>query len=167
MRVCVRAHARDEGFHFEVLQFFCRFTQMRDSKEYRKWLKAQAKLNRETLTVPEQKVKEWLDEHGLKYRTQVPIVCKKNDCAYIADFVLYDTPVRRCILEIDGKHHQDDSVKLKDSVRTKRLEKKGYFVERIENCLTKDEVVLNNIMVDTIYKLKAKREEEFVKKLTI
>lgn len=135
------------------------------NKVYRKWVKSKAKENRHNKTSSEERVYEWLKNHKIKFKSQVAVICSKDGCGYIADFVLYDGPIRNCIIEVDGTSHDTDLAIHNDNLRTQRLEKKGYFVGRIRNSDTLDENVLNTCMLNTIIGLKRRREEELMKKL--
>jgi very-short-patch-repair endonuclease len=58
---------------------------------------------------------------GIKFRRQRPVG------NYIVDFISLD---RMLIIEIDGGHHNEDSIKEKDQQRQTWLENQGYRVIR-------------------------------------
>ena len=49
---------------------------------------------------------------------------------YIADFYCHDA---RLVIELDGSQHYEPSGLLKDTVRTERMENRGFMVLRIPN----------------------------------
>ena len=49
---------------------------------------------------------------------------------YIADFYCHDA---RLVIELDGSQHYEPSGLLKDTVRTERMENRGFTVLRIPN----------------------------------
>jgi very-short-patch-repair endonuclease len=67
---------------------------------------------------------------GWKFKRQVPIG------PYIVDFCCSDAWL---IVELDGGHHSERSVTLKDRTRERDLEQRGYLVLRFWN----DEVMTN------------------------
>jgi len=75
---------------------------------------------------------------GLKFRRQQPIG------PYIVDFVCFD---RKLIIEIDGGHHSEDKLLMKDNDRSKWLTEQNYQVLRFWNneVLTNQEGVLERI----------------------
>src|SRR4051812_26500054 len=77
--------------------------------------------------------------YGTHFRRQVPIG------PYVADFACLKA---RLLIELDGGHHAQDDVAVKDESRTRWLEKEGYRVVRFWNAeLTGN---LNGVL-DTIY----------------
>ena len=60
----------------------------------------------------------------VKFRRQHPIG------SFIVDFVSLD---RRVVIELDGGHHNDESNRQVDQVRTDELERRGYTVLRFWN----------------------------------
>lgn len=130
------------------------------SKEYKNWIKVQAKKNRNSLTNAEFAVKQWLENNGIRHRAQVPIVCSKDGAGYIADFVIYEKPYRRCILEVDGEYHNSEEMRCKDRIRTENLENRGYLVERIENESVCSNDQLDKTMETIISRFKERRNEK-------
>ena len=101
---------------------------MKTANDYEKWLVNRAKELRETPTSAETKMMEFLREHKIHYKTQVPIIIGPKK-GYIVDFVLFN----KVILEIDGDIHYLEENKVKDRQRTEDLEGKGYQVIRMRN----------------------------------
>lgn len=95
---------------------------------YKDWLDNKANELRNSPTIAEQKVKKYLDEHKIRYKSQVPIMVDKNK-GYIVDFLLFNNVV----LEVDGSVHFTEEAKESDKQRTKDLESKGYKVIRMNN----------------------------------
>lgn len=61
---------------------------------------------------------------GLRCRREAPIG------PYIADFLFARA---KLIIEVDGGHHYSPEYRLKDAIRTKNLEQRGYAVIRFTN----------------------------------
>ncbi|MEZ0167715.1 endonuclease domain-containing protein [Microvirga sp. TS319] len=101
-----------------------------------------AKQLRSNTTGPEQMLWRALKSipvYGSHFRRQVSIG------PYVADFVCLKA---RLIVELDGGHHADDAVAVKDECRTRWLESEGYRVIRFWNV----ELIENMPgVLDTIY----------------
>jgi len=104
--------------------------------------RARAKQLRSNATEPEQALWRALKRipvYGTHFRRQVPIG------PYVADFACLKA---RLLIELDGDHHAQDDIVVKDEARTRWLEKEGYRVVRFWNAeLTGN---LNGVL-DTIY----------------
>lgn len=61
---------------------------------------------------------------GLKFRRQFKIG------KYIADFCCLE---KKLILELDGGHHNEGTIKAEDEIRRKYLESQGYKIFRVWN----------------------------------
>ena len=98
-------------------------------RQYWIWVKEQAARNRLNPTVSEQRVREWFKRNGVKFHFQKPIQTKGKCRDYIVDFVIYG----RLIIEVDGETHTSQEARTNDRDRTRRLEREGYKVLRINN----------------------------------
>lgn len=79
--------------------------------------------------------KEWLDEKGIAYRFQEPLVH-----GAIVDFYL---PEFKMAVEIDGRQHKDDQHRVYDSKRDAKIRREtGCRLIRIENPYVRDRVYL-------------------------
>ena len=81
--------------------------------------------------------KEILEEAGLEFYFQYPVVCNKN-FLYILDFYL---PAYHLAFELDGAQHFTTEGQKNDAKRTRRLEKLGLRVKRIRNSSVKQVTV--------------------------
>ncbi len=70
---------------------------------------------------------------GFNYSFQYPIHTKNT--FYIVDFYL---PKQGLVIEVDGEYHNDKKQKVKDSHRTKDLNKLGFKVLRVNNQTVKE-----------------------------
>lgn len=104
--------------------------------EYEKWLSNRAKELRATPTKAEEKMKKFLIENKIPYKSQVVIKVSPQK-GYIVDFVLF----KKVVLEIDGDIHYSEERKEYDRKRTADIESKGYKVIRMRN----DSTEWNNI----------------------
>jgi very-short-patch-repair endonuclease len=77
--------------------------------------------------------------YGSHFRRQVPIG------PYVANFACLKA---RLIIELDGGHHSQDDVAIKDEHRTRWLESEGYRVVRFWNAELTENM---NGVLDTIY----------------
>ncbi|MBL0403418.1 endonuclease domain-containing protein [Microvirga aerilata] len=77
--------------------------------------------------------------YGSHFRRQVPIG------PYVADFACLKA---RLIIELDGGHHSQDDIAIKDEHRTRWLESEGYRVVRFWNAELTENM---NGVLDTIY----------------
>ena len=82
--------------------------------------------HRNNLTDAETAFKNLLDRNSIPYKMQVPLMLSHS---YIADFVLYD----KVVVEIDGDYHTTKTQRIKDTRRTRELNKNGYLVLRCWN----------------------------------
>ncbi|MCC2652249.1 MAG: hypothetical protein K0Q60_2412 [Microvirga sp.] len=101
-----------------------------------------AKQLRSNATEPEQALWRTLKNipvYGSHFRRQVPIG------PYVADFACLKG---RLIIELDGGHHSQDDVTIKDEHRTRWLESEGYRVVRFWNAELTENM---NGVLDTIY----------------
>lgn len=72
-----------------------------------------------------------MDQLGIKYEFQVPIVTLKSALKlYILDFLLIDFNI---FCELDGKQHNTSEGKKYDLIRTRKLKKEGYEPLRFSN----------------------------------
>ena len=101
-----------------------------------------AKQLRSNVTEPEQALWRALKRipvYGSHFRRQVPIG------PYVADFACLKA---RLLIELDGGHHSQDEIAVRDEARTRWLVKEGYRVIRFWNA----ELTGNmNGVLDTIY----------------
>jgi len=82
-------------------------------------------------TPAELSVCRWLDELGLRYIFQRIFLFKTKNKCYVADFYI---PYYRYVIEIDGRHHFNESQALKDFQRTlDLLSRRKLKVFRITN----------------------------------
>lgn len=103
------------------------------SSEKERFLKGLGKTYSKELTARatswELDFKAKLEQTGVKFIFQHPVVCEKN-YLYILDFYL---PDHGLVFELDGAHHyQKDKIR-SDNQRTKRLEVLGFKVKRLMN----------------------------------
>lgn len=121
----------------------------RGSLEKEKFLielgKQYAKELTEKATIYELEFKQILDQLGVEYYFQVPIVCEKN-FLYILDFYL---PQYKIVFEIDGWQHETKEGRKEDRIRTRRLGKLGLVVKRIKNFNVK--MVTPDLIRNSIY----------------
>lgn len=95
---------------------------------YETFLSNRAKEMRANPTKSEQKVKDFLIERKIPYKSQKVIMVSKNK-GYIVDFLLW----KKIILEVDGSVHESKEAKDRDSKRTSDLMSVGYKVIRLRN----------------------------------
>lgn len=98
-------------------------------------------------TKAEQKMKEFLIERKIPYKSQKVIMVSK-DKGYIVDFLLW----KKVILEVDGSVHESKEAKDKDAKRTSDLASLGYKVIRIRNDST-DGRHIKRVLADRFTKL--------------
>jgi very-short-patch-repair endonuclease len=80
-----------------------------------------------------------LETRGTHFRRQVPIG------PYVADFA---SRASRLVIELDGSHHGEEKIEIRDANRTRWLESEGYCVIRFWN----NDVVENlNGVLETVY----------------
>ena len=95
----------------------------------------------------EMKMKEILDELGIKYEHQK--VMKVGDKFYIADFYI---PKNNVIVEVDGSYHFTDEALMRDRERDNLFAKHGVLTLRFsyKNCLFETEAynVLKDLLVE-------------------
>lgn len=130
--------------------------------EYKKFLNNRAKEMRKTPTDSEKRVKNFLDERKIPYKSQ-KVIMISPDNGYIVDFLLW----KKIVLEIDGSIHESREAKDKDRKRTNDLEKAGYKVIRMRNDSTLSKNIVR-VLSDRFIKLKLttglKMKEEILKK---
>jgi very-short-patch-repair endonuclease len=84
-----------------------------------------------------------LETRGTHFRRQMPIG------NYVVDFAC---PAARLAIEIDGSHHGDDHVLVRDEKRTRWLEAEGYRVLRFwNNDVTKNLASAMEMIYATLY----------------
>jgi very-short-patch-repair endonuclease len=86
-----------------------------------------AKELRKNQTKEEKKLWQYLKNkqiNGIKFRRQEPIN------RFIVDFISYE---KRIIIELDGGQHNQNDMKVKDTIRDKSLNKLGFKVLRYWN----------------------------------
>ena len=101
-----------------------------------------AKQLRSNATEPEQclwRALKNIPVYGSHFRRQVPIG------PYVADFACLKA---RLIIELDGGHHSQDDVAIKDEHRTRWLESEGYRVVRFWNAELTENM---NGVLETLY----------------
>ena len=79
-------------------------------------------------TIPEQVVKQALEEMEIVHRVQYLVIWKKFKRAYILDFYL---PEYKVCIEVDGSSHFRRTAY--DAMRTKYLREQGIIVMRFKN----------------------------------
>lgn len=95
------------------------------------WLHKYKRLMRKNPTKAELVFKTALQESGFKFRHQSGCYSKEFQC--IVDFLIKSDGIKLAI-EIDGKYHNGEQQKKKDSIRTKWLkDKRGYMMIRFTN----------------------------------
>ena len=130
-------------------------TEQTEYLNYEDYLKKKAEELSNNMTRAEKRVAKWLDDKGIQYIPQCPIMCYPR-IGYIADFVL---PDYNAIIEVDGETHNSEEAKEKDALRTKHLNNKGYRVYRIDNKHTKDEYI-NSAMADIVFDMGWEKEAD-------
>lgn len=92
--------------------------------------KQRSKELRQNATEWELKIKHILQDMGLQFQFQAPIICQ-NQWLYILDFYF---PNKKMVIEIQSKqHHTSPEDVKKDKLRTRRLKKDGYTVNYLWN----------------------------------
>ena len=101
------------------------------------FLNEKAELMRLKPTKWELTLKTHLEHLGYRFKNQFPIICKKK-YGYIMDFVLLDYNI---FIECNSvKYHYSSKEQIKkDNIRSKRIQKEGYFP-----------IVLTNKQIDNL-----------------
>jgi len=107
-----------------------------DPEKLKEFLLNQGKIFAKEL---KEKATEWekilykiLKDLNYKFKFQVPVVVPvgKSYKLYILDFLLTDSNL---VIEADGKFHNNPENRKKDNLRTKHLQKQGFYILRLSN----------------------------------